>query len=256
MIEISPASEYCKVVQADDFIFPDCLLLMVQAFEQSDSIGLVSSYDLKGNTVRGSGYPYRTPFLSGKEMARLFLRTGVYVFGSPSTVMYRSSLVRQQNPFYRESLLHEDTEKCMEILEHWDFSFVHQVLSSLRADNESISSVVRDYQPQKLDFYILVQRYASIFLNRDEAEMLKGNSKRTYYSVLAEETLRLRGPRFWRYHKYGLQTLDQTLDYPYLSLLIAMKLLWMACNVGLLLLFSQSVLRRLLRRMKTVWSRS
>ena len=38
---ISDASTYCKIVQADDWIFPECLQLMVQAFEQSESIGLV-----------------------------------------------------------------------------------------------------------------------------------------------------------------------------------------------------------------------
>src|ERR1700730_17167571 len=44
LTEISNGSEYCKIVQADDFIFPECLSLMVQSFERSESIGLVSSY--------------------------------------------------------------------------------------------------------------------------------------------------------------------------------------------------------------------
>jgi hypothetical protein len=48
-MEISDASQYCKIVQADDYIFPQCLELMVQAFEQSKSIGLVSSYWLHGD---------------------------------------------------------------------------------------------------------------------------------------------------------------------------------------------------------------
>ena len=105
---------------------------MVQTFEQSESIGLVSSYDLKGTTVRGSGSPYPTTLLPGKELAQLYLRDGVFVFGSPTTVMYRSSIVRDSQPFYDDSLLHEDTEKCMQIMESWDFGFVHQVLSFLR----------------------------------------------------------------------------------------------------------------------------
>jgi hypothetical protein len=40
---------------------------MVQAFEQSESIGLVSAYDLKANIVRGSGYPHGKPLLRGKR---------------------------------------------------------------------------------------------------------------------------------------------------------------------------------------------
>src|SRR5262252_8130452 len=58
LAEISGASEYCKIVQADDYIFPQCLELLVQAFEQSESIGLLSSYRLNGDGVEGSGYPY------------------------------------------------------------------------------------------------------------------------------------------------------------------------------------------------------
>ena len=254
LAEISEDSAYCKIVQADDWIFPGCLQAMVQAFAQSDSVGLVSSYDLKGDTLRGSGYPYGTPFLPGKEMARLYLRTGIYVFGSPSTVMYRSSLVRKHNPFYQDFLLHEDTEKCMEILEHWDFGFVHQVLAYLRVDNESISSAVRSYQPEMLDRYIMVQRYAAKFLDSAEATALQRESKHTYYSVLAEEALRVRGPRFWQYHRSGLRTLNETLNLCSLGLLIGKKLLWMVCNPGMMLLLARENLRRIRRSMTAKWN--
>ena len=39
LAEISGDSKYCKIVQADDFIFPECLKLMVGAFEQSSQSG-------------------------------------------------------------------------------------------------------------------------------------------------------------------------------------------------------------------------
>ncbi len=230
LTEISEASRYCKIVQADDFIFPEHLRLMVQAMEHSESIGLVSSYWLKGNELRGTGYPYPAPMLSGREMARLCLRTGVWVFGSPTAVLYRSSMITKGQPFYDESQLHEDSEKCMQILEHWDFGFVHQVLSFSRADNESISSAVRSLQPAALDRYILVQRYASVFLEASEAAALKQKTRREYYSVLAKEALRRRGSDFWQYHARGLATLGETLDRSYLSLRISREILWNAAN--------------------------
>jgi glycosyltransferase involved in cell wall biosynthesis len=232
LAEISEGSLYCKIVQADDFIFPECLRLMVQAFAQSELIGLVSSYDIKGNMVRGSGFPYRTPLLSGKEMARLYLRTGIFVFGSPTTVMYRSSLIRNQRPFFDESHLHEDTEKCMQILEHWDFGFVHQVLSFLRVDKASISSAVRAFHPYALDRYILVQRYAPVFLEAAEATALRKEAKREYYRVLAGGAVRFRKPAFWRYHEKGLNTLGETPDWFQLALQLVRELFWMAANPG------------------------
>ena len=230
--EISEASRYCKIVQADDFIFPECLQQMVQAFERSESVGLMSSYWLKGNEVRGTHYPFPTPVMPGKEMARLYLRTGLWVFASPTTVMYRSSLIKKGEPFYDESQLHEDTEKCMEILEDWDFGFVHQVLSFSRADNESISNAVRGFQPNAIDRYIIVERYASLFLDAGEAAALKRRTKREYYSALAEAALRGRESGFWQYHAKGLKTLGKTLDRPYLALAIAKDFLWKAANPG------------------------
>ena len=230
--EISEASQYCKIVQADDCIFPECLRLMVGAFEQSKSIGLVSAYDLKGNKVRGSGFPYPTTMLPGRDMVRLCLRTGLFVFGSPTTVMYRSSLVRSQQPFYDESLLHEDTEKCMQILEQWDFGFVHQVLSFLRMDDDSISAAFRSFQPDALDRYIVVSRYASIFLPAAEAASLKRNCRRGYYRLLAAQSLRLRAAAFWKYHQAGLKTLGETLDRTYLALQIWLELFRIVANPG------------------------
>lgn len=249
LAQISPASEYCKVVQADDYLFPACLELMVKSFQVSETIGLVSSYDLKGITVRGSGFPLDSTFLDGREMARLYLRTGIFVFGSPTTVMYRSSLVRGEKGFYREDLVHEDSEKCMEILEHWDFGFVYQVLSFLRADNDSITSSTQYYQPRALDRYIMVSRFAGRFLEPQEARALIGSTRRAYYSVLAEEAIRGRTKEFWRYHEKGLQTLGESLDKQYLYRL-------MAGNATKKLLNPQSSLALVYNSIRRRWERA
>jgi glycosyltransferase involved in cell wall biosynthesis len=233
LTEISRVSRYCKIVQADDFIFPDCLHLMVQAFERSESVGLVSAYDLKGGVVRGSGVPYQAAPYSGKDIAKLYLRDSVFPFGSPTTVMYRSSLIRDQQPFYDESLLHEDTEKCMQILEDWNFAFVHQVLSFLRVGNESISSAARSFQPDRLDRYILVQRYAAKFLPQEEAIALKALARHEYYSFLSEAAFRRRETEFWKYHQMGLKTLNEQIDWRFLALQMGREMLGMAANPGL-----------------------
>jgi glycosyltransferase involved in cell wall biosynthesis len=230
--EISPGSQYCKIVQADDFIFPDCLRLMVKAFEQSGTIGLVSAYDLKGNLVRGSGFPSGTTVLSGREVARLYFRNHLFVFGSPTSVMYRSSLVRSERDFYDESLIHEDTEKCMQILEKWDFGFVHQVLSFLRVDDASISAASRTFEPIALDRYIIVRRFARIFLDDAEASALRDETRQAYYSILAKSAIRFREPEFWQYHRDGLKTVGETLDRPYLAMQVGRELLRLAANPG------------------------
>lgn len=235
LTEISKASEYCKIVQADDYIFPKCLELMIQAFEQSNTIGLVSSYCLVGNDVLGTGYPYPLTILSGTECARLYLRTGIFFFGSQTTVMYRSSVVRQCRSFYDESHPAADFDKCMQILQSWDFGFVHQVLSFSRRDNDSITSSILPFRPYDLLRYLFVQRYAEAFLEAGEAAALRREARKTYYGMLAQEARHFREAPFWRYHKAGLKTVDEKVDWSYLAQQIALELLWLGLNPGMIM---------------------
>jgi glycosyltransferase involved in cell wall biosynthesis len=252
LAEISDASQYCKIVQADDYIFPDCLQLMVQLFEQSDSIGLVSSYCRVGDRLEGSPCPFSTHTVAGRECARWYLRSGYNIFGSQTTVMYRSSLIRQKRPFYNnEFASHADLEKCMEILKHWDFGFVRQVLSFTRRDNESITSALLKFNPSPLVHYIIVQRYATVFLDASEAASLKRNCKRMYYRALAKAAVRFREPAFWQHHKRGLATLGETLDRPYLALRIGELLLWMASHPGKTIMLAQHVWKGKVNSRKT-----
>jgi hypothetical protein len=165
-------------------------------------------------------------------MAQLYLRTGIFVFGSPTTVMYRSSAVRGQQPFYEEGRLHEDTEKCMQLLQEWDFGFVHQVLALLRIGNESISSAYRTFEPELLDRYIIVQRFAPTFLEAREAATLMNHTKKVYYRMLASQALHLRERAFWEYHADGLKTIEEAIDWSYLALQVSRKVIWMALNPG------------------------
>ena len=231
---ISEASKYCKIVQADDSIFPDCLQLMVRAFEQSESIGLVGSYWLAGDELGGSGFPRQILMLPGKECGRWFLRTGLGIFGTQTQVMYRSSLVRCDEAFYNVSFPFADLLKCMEILERWDFSFVHQVLSFSRRDNEAILRHIERFQPYQLLRYTIAQRYAPVFLEAHEAASIIKKYKREYYRFLARAALRLRGRAFWQFHKKMLKALSgcEPFDWPYLTLMIVPELLWLAANPG------------------------
>jgi len=233
--EISAASEYCKLVQADDWIFPECLQLMVRAFDQSESIGLVSSYWVTGNDLGGSGFRHLTPMLAGKECVCWFLRTGVTPFGSQTQVMYRSSLVRHET-FYNISFPFADIQKCVEILEHWDFGFVYQVLSFSRIDNESIlHQTLLPMAAYPLAQYVIAQRFGHLFLELDEANAIIAKYKLQYYRALARAALRLRGGAFWRFHKVGLKALGEheKLDWPYLAMIIGAELLWLVSNPGM-----------------------
>src|SRR5438128_1399449 len=127
--QISPQSKYCKIVQADDWIFPECIAQMVAVAESNPSVGIVSAYRLAGREVKNVGLPYTSKIVTGRDLCRMQLLDGCFFFGSPTSILLRAEIMRSREPFYSENRYHEDTESCYEILQTWDFGFVHQILT-------------------------------------------------------------------------------------------------------------------------------
>src|SRR5215831_5341341 len=126
---ISTHSKYSKIVCADDFIFHDCIRRLVDLAEAHPSVALVGSYSIAGKKVMWDGLEYETNVVNGREISRATLLGGPYVFGSPTSLLYRSDLIRKTKAFYPTSSPHADTTACYQSLEESDFGFVHQVLS-------------------------------------------------------------------------------------------------------------------------------
>lgn len=66
---MSAESRYCKVLQADDWLFRDCLEKMVEVAEQNPTVGLVGSYRLDDKRVNCDGLPYPSTVVPGRESA-------------------------------------------------------------------------------------------------------------------------------------------------------------------------------------------
>ncbi len=203
--QVSPGSRYVKVAQADDWLFPGCLSAQVAVAERHPSVGLVSSYCLRGTEVHNQGLPYPGECVSGREVCRLHLLQDVFLFGTPTQVLYRAEVVRARRPFYSEHALHEDTEACYEILRDWDFGFVHQVLSFWRWREESVSGRAAVFNPNPLDRYIVAMKYGADFLSGEELRTCRRRAERTFYSALAVAATRGAGRAFWAYQLDGLR---------------------------------------------------
>lgn len=228
LTQVSLESKYCKMVQADDRIYPSCLKSMVAVAESDPSIGIVSSYRLRGDRIAGDGLPSTRTVIPGPEVCRLQLSGSLFTFGSPTTVLYRSEIVRSTSPFYDESTLHEDTDACYRILQTWNFGFVHEVLSFNRFDNESISSRVRDFSPELLDRLLQLRKFGPRCIERQALACLIEDRERDYYDFLARRLLGGADRDFWRYHVSGLKSGGQRLE--------SMRLLKHVCLVLLRLL--------------------
>lgn len=213
---MSPGCRYCKVVHADDWLFSECLARMVEVAEAHPSVGVVGSYSLEGDRVLWDGLPYPSTVVSGREMGRRYLLGGPYVFGSPTSVLYRADLIRGRDVFYREQYpLWSDLDACLDLLRESDFGFVHQVLTFTRKHDEAASAVARRLNTYVFGQLELLKRHGPVYLDPPEYEDRLAEVLRDYRRFLGASVFRRRRDReFWRYHLSGLRELGHPVGRP------------------------------------------
>jgi len=215
---ISPESKYCKILHADDYLFPDCIMQMVLTAEKEPSIGIVSSYAIHGEKVREDKVPYPKTIIPGKEACRLSLLTGSYLFGTtPSTVLIRSDLIRKKEEFYI-NYLHADLDACFEILQETDFGFVHQILTYSRIHNESRSSFADRVNAYIPAYLFILKKYGHLCLSPEDFDLLLKTKMKSYYRFLGRSLLKRREKEFWTYHQRALEEIGFRLNYLRLGL--------------------------------------
>jgi glycosyltransferase involved in cell wall biosynthesis len=210
---ISPTSKYCKIVSADDWLYEECLEKMVALAEQHPTVAIVGAYTLSGLDVIPVGLPYTSKVVSGPELCRKWLlKTIGHPFGTPTSVMYRSEIVRNRDPFFNESSLAADQEVCVETLASHDFGFVHQVLSYLRQRDESLTSFsIRMNTYLAANLYEL-KTYGPKHLNGKELQRRTDECLDNYYRYLSKQVYNRRDAAFWDYHRARLDTLGYPLN--------------------------------------------
>ena len=211
---ISPAAKYCKVVSADDFLFPDCITRLVECAETHSSAGIVGSYQLSGASVKWQGFDYPRSLLPGRELCRRIFLEGdpSFGFGTPTSLMYRADLVRSSGGFYPNPSPHADTSACFKYLHDSDFGFVYQVLSYERKHQQTQSSTSAEMDRYSSAYLNDVIEYGPLYLNREEVERKTGEVLGRYHRFLAANWLMgFRGREFWAYHEARLQELGHPL---------------------------------------------
>jgi glycosyltransferase involved in cell wall biosynthesis len=165
--EMSPGARYCKVLHADDWLFPECLARMVEIADSNPNVGIVSAYRLEETSVTLNGIPYGLSVVQGREIARWTLVGGGYLFGSPTSLLIRSDLIRKRDPFYNvENSFQHDQEACYEVLKEADFAFVHQVLTFTRRPETAGTAFWERVGAQLPGQISLLVKYGPIYLEK------------------------------------------------------------------------------------------
>jgi glycosyltransferase involved in cell wall biosynthesis len=223
--QISPHSRYVKVVHADDWLFPECLERMVAVSEAWPTAALIGAYRLEEDRVSLDGLPYPSPCTPGRTLARRYLLEELNPFGSPTSLLLRADVVRQQANFYDEGLLHSDTDACLRLLQNHDFGFVHQVLTFTRRHNEALTSVLQRLQTMRAARLRLFRRYGPVFLTEAEFHRRWARILENHYRFLALSLFDRADREFWDFQRQQLREAGWPLNRARLARAAAIELL-------------------------------
>jgi glycosyltransferase involved in cell wall biosynthesis len=215
MTFISPKSKYCKVVHADDWLYPECIKKMVKAAETDATIGIVGSFMLQGSFVNCDGLPppsgesgeqYPVGFFTGRDICRFdILNSKTNIFGNPTTLLIRSDLINDNNePFYDERHIFMDIDACYRVLQKCNFAFIYQVLSYERKHEGQIHSIMVKNQFFIASQFYILNKYGRSYLEKSEFNALQRDKLIKYHSFLKYNSLRKinfrKDREFWNYH--------------------------------------------------------
>jgi glycosyltransferase involved in cell wall biosynthesis len=210
--QISSQSEYTKFICADDYLLPNSVGKMVRFAKQNPTVGIVGSYQQSNERIRWKGLPVNISVLSGRDACRMGLLQGVHVFGTPTSSLYRSDLIRDVESFFPDTEAHADTSACYTHLRDCDFGFLHEVLSVERVHEGQITTRIQRLQAGTLAYIDVLKKYGPLYLSEGELATRLEELLADYYRVLGGCVLKMKGQEFWEYHKSRLDNMGYALD--------------------------------------------
>lgn len=239
----SPGAEFVKIVEADNRLWPECLARMVEVAKRDPQIAVVGSYYLFGRELLGWGVADQKAVISGDEVRRDHLLTGIYYLGTPTTMIYRSSALAEAMPWFRPGIFYDDTDLCFRLFRRWKYGFVHQVLSFVRNDNDGISSKFEDFDFIPAYRYALVREYGPELLTADELRKAIRAWKSLYFRRLGNALMTGRSRKYWEFHRKIFRALGSDLH--------PIDLIWPATVAWMDMLFNpKATAERTIRRIR------
>jgi glycosyltransferase involved in cell wall biosynthesis len=242
-------SKYCKVLAADDWLYPEFLERMVEFAEAHPDVGVVGGYMLSGSEasckLKYDSLSYRKAVVPGHEACRWhLLHLGRDYFGVPTSLLYRAELVRKTDSFFPNLREHSDVSSFYECLREWDLGFLHQVLSFERIHEKALSTKARRVSSYAGSRLIDLCQYGPAYLTPAEFGVRKREALQEHYWLIAVGLVNFQGKRFWEYHKAVLKECGSPVSMLRLSSTVLVKLLDM-------MLEPKVTLEKIFRRYKT-----
>jgi len=207
-------SKYCKVLHADDWMFPECLSRMIELAEEFPQVGIVNSYYLDDTIVRPQGLPYPSTVLSGRSVSAKYLTDHHTYFGAPSNLLIKSEIILNRDEVYDPENIHSDHAVCLDILKEYDFGFVHQVLTySRRHPDSHTNQVAEKYRTYKVGKIKCLMEHGPYYLGPDVTEELLNETINDYYRSFIRRSVYGFSKKHYDFHIKKISEMGLSVDY-------------------------------------------
>lgn len=227
---ISSDSKYCKVIYGDDWMFPECLVEMVELAEAHPTVAIVSSYRLTNVHRVVRAFPYKSSVMPGREICHTILLGLPFDLVSPSAMLIHADEVRKRPRFYDVVNPHCDMEACLSILRNRDFGFVHQMLTFQRSHPHSESSRGSHYGFIPFGRLEHVTKYGPEYLSEKEFAVLIKRRRDEYYAFLGASVFQNKGKEFWGYQQAALRRIGYSMNAARIMKAVLLKALDVVLN--------------------------
>jgi glycosyltransferase involved in cell wall biosynthesis len=205
MVLMSEQARYCRVLHADDTLYPASISTLVELAESDAQIGIVGSLRLRGRRIECAGLPGDRQVFDGGDVARLFLRREVFAL-APTSGLLRADLVRARQPFYPPHLLHADLAAWLDILHQVKFGFVHEILAFSRVHEESITATLAERKQTLMREWLpLLRDYGPRYFSAAELAELEQDHLTRCHRLLLRSLANGSGREFIDFHLEGLR---------------------------------------------------
>ena len=152
--------EYIKILPADDFIYPNCLVAQCGILDKdlNEKISIVSSrrniINNNGKILFNRGFSKKEIQVSGFNAINKNIRSGGNIIGEGGAIMFRKSILKKTGLFNSTIFYVLDLDLWYKILLYGDLYSLPQIYSAFRVSNSSASVNVVKKQRQDVSEFI------------------------------------------------------------------------------------------------------
>jgi len=180
--------KYIKLLHHDDLLYSSCLenqVEILEAFENKDVVLVCCGRDIineRDRKILQRKFKGKSGRFSGGQIIKKTVRAGTNIIGEPSSVLFRSDILRKTGGFDGSIPYLTDLDLWCRMLLHGDIYISSKVLCAFRVSSTSLSTAIGRSQRKEFEKFVN-KLYEDKRYHLDVFDCLSGKVKAYFYGI-------------------------------------------------------------------------